>query len=97
MSLTCHLYVSSLRSHPGCQQNYHKRCAIKIPNNCSRIDITHNKTSSNNHLSSPRTHSGNSNSSSTNDDLLSGSASSLVRKMQQMMNDITQRIETNEN
>lgn len=66
----------------GCQQNYHKRCVVKVPNNCSRIDITQSRLN-------PRSPSSSSNHS--NDDqqsLLSGSGSSLVRKMQQLMNEI---------
>ena len=83
-SLTATLFESS-----GCQQNYHKRCVVKVPNNCSRIDVTKNSRS--NHLQTPRSPSGGSNHSGTEDQqsLLTGSGSSLVRKMQQLMNEIS--------
>lgn len=66
----------------GCQQNYHKRCVVKVPNNCSRIDVTRNRTSQ------VRSPSGSSNNSNTVDDAQSPS-SSLVRKMQQLMHEIS--------
>lgn len=65
----------------GCQQNYHKRCIVKVPNNCSRIDITQNRLN-------PRSPSGGSNHS-VDDQQSSNSGSSLVRKMQQLMNEIS--------
>lgn len=74
---------------PGCQQNYHKRCVVKVPNNCSRVDVAKVRSNST-HLQTPRSPSGGSNHSGSEDQqsLLSGSGTSLVRKMQQLMNDI---------
>lgn len=69
----------------GCGQNYHKRCVVKIPNNCNRID--HSRRSST--LQPPRSPSGGSANSLISDDQSNtGSGSSLVRKMQRLMNDI---------
>lgn len=66
----------------GCQQNYHKRCVVKVPNNCSRIDVTRSRV---NQVRSP---SGSSNNSNNIEDQQSPS-SSLVRKMQQLMHEIS--------
>lgn len=66
----------------GCQQNYHKRCVVKVPNNCSRIDVTKSR------VSQVRSPSGSSNSSNNIEDQQSPS-SSLVRKMQQLMHEIS--------
>ena len=65
----------------GCGLNYHKRCVVKVPNNCSRVEQTR-KTSS---LQPPRSPSGGSSNSLATDDQ---SGSSLVRKFQQLMNDV---------
>lgn len=79
---------------PGCSQNYHKRCVVKVPNNCSRVDSTKRTPSNNTHLQTPRSPSGGSthslqsgNGTDDQQSLLGGS--SLVRKMAQLMNDIT--------
>lgn len=83
--------------HKGCGLNYHKRCVVKVPNNCSRVEDTRRASS---HLHPPRSPSANSNNSgaSNNDDAFNSSnsigassstGSTLVRKMQQLMNDIT--------
>lgn len=77
----------------GCSLNYHKRCAVKVPNNCSRIDPTRRSST----LQPPRSPSGGSSTSLASDDQMSssggvgmtGSGSSLVRKMAQLMNEIT--------
>lgn len=69
----------------GCSLNYHKRCAVKVPNNCSRIDPTRRFST----LQPPRSPSGGSSSSLVSEDQSnSGSGSSLVRKMAQIMKDI---------
>lgn len=84
----------------GCGQNYHKRCVIKVPNNCSRVEHTgvlsagsgsggNRRTSSSLQAPPARSVSGGSNNSLTSDDQASsGSGSLLVRKMQQLMNEI---------
>lgn len=71
----------------GCSLNYHKRCAVKVPNNCSRIDPTRRLST----LHPPRSPSAGSSNSLLSEDQLNttGSGSSLVRKMAQLMNDIT--------
>ncbi|EDS27946.1 protein kinase C [Culex quinquefasciatus] len=76
----------------GCGLNYHKRCVIKVPNNCSRVEHTgtHRRSTSSS-LHPPRSPSGGSSNSlvSAGDDGTSaGSGSLLVRKMQQLMNEI---------
>lgn len=70
----------------GCGLNYHKRCVVKVPNNCSRIE-DRNRLST---LHQPRSPSANSNNSgASNDDTsINTTGSTLVRKMQQLMNDI---------
>lgn len=69
----------------GCGQNYHKRCVTKVPNNCSRIDHTRRLST----LQPPRSPSGGSNTSLISDEQPNtGTGSSLVRKMAQMMNDL---------
>jgi len=48
----------------GCGQNYHKRCVVKVPNNCTYVlleDTKHRRKSTN--LQVPRSPSGGSNSS----------------------------------
>lgn len=86
----------------GCGLNYHKRCVIKVPNNCSRVEHTGvlnagggsgNRRSTSSSLQAPptRSPSGGSSTSLISDDQTTsvGSGSLLVRKMQQLMNDIT--------
>jgi protein kinase D len=69
----------------GCAQNYHKRCVVKVPNNCSRVEHNRRKISG---LHPPRSPSGGSNNSVASGEDMGGSGSSLVRKMAQLMNDI---------
>jgi protein kinase D len=93
MELNYSNYSYKSSNSPGCGQNYHKRCVVKVPNNCSRVEQAKrsNITSNNVHLSTPRSPSGGSNNSiqSTDDQQsLINSGSSLVRKMAQLMNDI---------
>ncbi|XP_037046923.1 serine/threonine-protein kinase D3 isoform X2 [Bradysia coprophila] len=58
----------------GCSLNYHKRCAVKVPNNCSRNDPTRRFST----LQPPRSPSGGSSSSLISEDQSnSGSGSSL--------------------
>lgn len=97
----------------GCGLNYHKRCAIKVPNNCSRVEHTgmlqaqsanqqQQQQQSNGSgsrrsgsaggglLSSmlpARSPSGGSSNSLASDET-AGAGNMLVRKMQQLMNDI---------
>lgn len=69
----------------GCGLNYHKRCVVKVPNNCSRVENTRKIST----LHAPRSPSGGStNSVASEDPSTLGSGSSLVRKMAQLMNDI---------
>lgn len=53
----------------GCGQNYHKRCVVKVPNNCSyylqQDDKQQRRRSTANNLQMPRSSSGGSNSSFT--------------------------------
>lgn len=76
----------------GCGQNYHKRCVVKVPNNCSKIDPPQRRISS---LQPPPPRSpsgGSSNNSLISEDQTTSSSqnigSNLVRKMAQLMNDI---------
>lgn len=57
----------------GCGQNYHKRCVVKVPNNCSYalLEDKHRRRSST--LQVPRSPSGGSNSSANTEE------TSLVR------------------
>lgn len=66
-----------------CALNYHKRCAVKVPDNCSKADPTRRMSN----LRPPRSPSGGSSNSLVSEDQ-SGPGSSLVRKMAQLMNDI---------
>ncbi|XP_059610382.1 serine/threonine-protein kinase D3 isoform X1 [Phlebotomus argentipes] len=62
----------------GCGQNYHKRCVVKVPNNCHRSADPTRKTST---LQPPRCPSGCSNNSSLADDQsTTGSGSSLLNR-----------------
>lgn len=66
-----------------CGLNYHKRCAVKVPENCSKADTSRRSSS----LLPPRSPSaGSSNNSLASEEQSAGS--SLVRKMAQLMNDI---------
>lgn len=75
----------------GCGLNYHKRCVVKVPNNCSRSEDARRASST--LLRPPRSPSANSNNSAhSHEDVSSSSGavgSTLVRKMQQLMNEIT--------
>ncbi|XP_055593096.1 serine/threonine-protein kinase D1 isoform X2 [Uranotaenia lowii] len=76
----------------GCGQNYHKRCVVKVPNNCSRVEHTgvlnsnngKRRTSSSLHPPPPRSPSGGSNTSLISDDQSSttGSGSLLLTAQQ---------------
>lgn len=68
----------------GCGQNYHKRCVVKVPNNCTKIDPVR-KTSN---AQPPRSPSGGSSVQSLDSNDTSNLGSSLVRKMAQLMSDI---------
>ncbi|XP_036322643.1 serine/threonine-protein kinase D3-like [Rhagoletis pomonella] len=72
----------------GCGQNYHKRCVVKIPNNCSRPNETSSRRSS--ALQPPRSPSGGSTQSlvSNEDPARSDGGSSLVKRMSDLMSDI---------
>lgn len=72
----------------GCGLNYHKRCVVKVPNNCSRAEDKRGRSSGT--LRPPRSPSANSNNSSNSheDGGSSVSTSNLVRKMQQLVKDI---------
>ena len=81
-----HLYFCFLLS--GCSQNYHKRCVVKIPNNCSRPNDTSSRRSST--LQPPRSPSGGSTNSLISEDAggKNDSGTSLVKRMSDLMNDI---------
>ncbi|XP_022913923.1 serine/threonine-protein kinase D1 isoform X2 [Onthophagus taurus] len=49
----------------GCGQNYHKRCIVKVPNNCSYILLEDKPGKRSHNLQVPRSPSGGSNSSAT--------------------------------
>uniref|UniRef100_A0A182SIT0 Phorbol-ester/DAG-type domain-containing protein n=1 Tax=Anopheles maculatus TaxID=74869 RepID=A0A182SIT0_9DIPT len=100
----------------GCGLNYHKRCAIKVPNNCSRVEHTGvlQQSQSQQHSNGSNTSGSGRRSGSAGGGLLSsmtaavmparspsggssnslasdetaGAGTMLVRKMQQLMNDI---------
>ncbi|XP_055551373.1 serine/threonine-protein kinase D3 isoform X2 [Wyeomyia smithii] len=66
----------------GCGQNYHKRCVIKVPNNCSRVEHTgallnagSNRRTS---LQPPRSPSAGSSSSLISDDQTTSGSGSLL-------------------
>lgn len=69
-----------------CNLNFHKRCVNKLPDNCSKADPSRRSST----LQPPRSPSaGSSNNSLASDDHTSpGAASTLVRKMKDLMNDI---------
>lgn len=67
----------------GCSQNYHKRCVVKVPNNCTRAEPTRRSST----MQPPKSPSGGS-SQSIASDSNSTMGTSLVRKMAQLMNDI---------
>ncbi|XP_058443791.1 serine/threonine-protein kinase D1 [Malaya genurostris] len=68
----------------GCGQNYHKRCVIKVPNNCSRVEHTgallnvggNRRTSGS--LQPPRSPSAGSSSSLMSDDQATSGSGSLL-------------------
>lgn len=66
-----------------CGLNYHKRCAVKVPDNCSKADPSRRLSN----LRPPRSPSGGSSNSLVSEEP-SSTGSSLVRKMAQLMNDI---------
>lgn len=71
----------------GCGLNYHKRCVVKVPNNCSRAEDMRGRAGGS--LRPPRSPSANSNHSvNSHDESNSSMSSNLVRKMQQLMNEI---------
>ncbi|XP_073816021.1 serine/threonine-protein kinase D3 isoform X2 [Musca autumnalis] len=83
----------------GCGQNYHKRCVVKIPNNCNRSsNNSSNSSKRSSLLQPPRSPSGGSTQSliSNNDEqqqhqqhaVNHESGSSLVKRMSDLMNDI---------
>lgn len=80
----------------GCGQNYHKRCVVKVPNNCSRTAsfdpakraqqrATQEETASTTSLLTVSSAVGSINSNSSGGS--SGALSMVRRKMHQMMND----------
>lgn len=73
----------------GCGQNYHKRCVVKIPNNCNRSNDATSRRSFT--LQAPRSPSGSSQQSLLSTEESTGrndSSSSLVKRMSDLMNDI---------
>lgn len=70
----------------GCGQNYHKRCVIKVPNNCSRVEHTgmlssnsnNRRTSSSLQPPPPRSSSGGSSNSLASDDPATSGSGSLL-------------------
>ena len=63
----------------GCGQNYHKRCVVKVPNNCSYmlLEDAHKRRSST--LQVPRSPSGGSNSSGVSSNSTNMEETPLVR------------------
>uniref|UniRef100_A0A336M6P4 protein kinase C n=1 Tax=Culicoides sonorensis TaxID=179676 RepID=A0A336M6P4_CULSO len=60
----------------GCGLNYHKRCVVKVPNNCSRVEDTRRASSN---LHPPRSPSANSNNSGiSNEDFFNSSSSTAT-------------------
>lgn len=80
----------------GCGQNYHKRCVVKIPNNCNRSNNNSGNSSKRSSLlQPPRSPSGGSTQSLISNDeqqqqhaVNHESGSSLVKRMSDLMNDI---------
>ncbi|KAK9759319.1 Protein kinase domain [Popillia japonica] len=54
----------------GCGQNYHKRCVVKVPNNCSYILLDEKQRRRSSTLQVPRSPSGGSNSSINSEETL---------------------------
>lgn len=87
-------YLTNLQACPcipptGCGQNYHKRCVVKIPNNCNRSNDATSRRSFT--LQAPRSPSGSSQQSLVSTEDSTGrndSSSSLVKRMSDLMNDI---------
>lgn len=63
----------------GCGQNYHKRCVVKVPNNCSYLLLDDKARRRSGNLQVPRSPSGGSNSSLTSGNSTNNEENSLVR------------------
>lgn len=63
----------------GCGQNYHKRCVVKVPNNCSYTLLEDKQRRRSGNLQVPRSPSGSSNSSLISANSTQTEDSGLVR------------------
>lgn len=63
----------------GCGQNYHKRCVVKVPNNCSQVLLEDRQRRRSATLQVPRSPSGGSSSSGVSGNSTNTEESSLVR------------------
>ncbi|XP_055627292.1 serine/threonine-protein kinase D1 isoform X2 [Toxorhynchites rutilus septentrionalis] len=86
----------------GCGQNYHKRCVIKVPNNCSRVEHTgaaggggNRRTSSTLQPPPPRSSSGGSSTSLTSEDQATSGSGSLLLSASQTTTTSTGSIRQN--
>lgn len=70
--------IFSFQFFPGCAQNYHKRCVVKVPNNCSYV-LLDDKRKKSTTLQVPLASSGGSNSSLASANSTQNEESSLVR------------------